>query len=63
MGNVKIVNDGTWDVESFLNECQWFPEGIHDDQVDAVSGATQMFGPEEVSEVYVFEEVVSISPI
>lgn len=63
VGNVKIVNDGTWDVDAFLNECQWFPEGVHDDQVDAVSGAVQMFGPEEVSEVVTYEEVVSISPI
>jgi len=42
VGNVKIVNDGSWDIESFLNECQMFPEGVHDDQVDAVSGAVEM---------------------
>jgi len=42
VGNVKVVNDGTWDVEAFLNECQMFPEGVHDDQVDAVSGAVHM---------------------
>lgn len=42
VGNVKIVNDGSWDIEGFLNECQMFPEGVHDDQVDAVSGAVEM---------------------
>ena len=61
VGNIKIVNDGTWDVQAFLNECEWFPEGIHDDQVDAVSGAVQMFIPEEVEEVYVYDEALTIS--
>jgi len=61
VGNVKIVNDGTWDIQAFLNECEWFPEGIHDDQVDAVSGAVQMFIPEEVEEVYVYDEALTIS--
>lgn len=36
-GNVKLVA-GAW-VEAFLDECEWFPEGAHDDQVDACSGA------------------------
>ncbi len=36
-GNVYIVN-GTW-VENFLDEIESFPDGKHDDQVDAVSGA------------------------
>ena len=40
VGNVKLVN-GAW-VQAFLDECEWFPEGAHDDQVDAVSGAYQM---------------------
>jgi len=39
-GNVKLVN-GPW-VEAFLDECEWFPEGGHDDQVDASSGAFGM---------------------
>jgi len=39
-GNVKLVN-GPW-VEAFLDECEWFPEGGHDDQVDACSGAFGM---------------------
>jgi predicted phage terminase large subunit-like protein len=62
VGNVKIVNDGTWDVQAFLNECEWFPEGVHDDQVDAVSGAVQMFVPEEREMVVVYEEPVRIGP-
>jgi len=40
-GNVKIVK-GNWDIEAFLNECVAFPEGAHDDQVDAVSGAVAL---------------------
>jgi len=63
VGNVKIVNDGTWDVQTFLNECQWFPEGTHDDQVDAVSGGMNMFGPAEEEILVVYEETVDISPI
>lgn len=35
VGNVFLV-DGPW-VQAFLNECENFPEGGHDDQVDAVS--------------------------
>ena len=36
-GNVSLVR-GSWN-ESFLDECCVFPEGGHDDQVDAASGA------------------------
>lgn len=36
-GNVMLVR-GAWN-ESFLDECCVFPEGGHDDQVDAASGA------------------------
>lgn len=41
---VFIVDDGMWDVEDFISECLAFPEGTHDDQVDAISGAVQMLG-------------------
>lgn len=44
-GNIKIVDDGTWDVEAFLRELENFPteEGKgHDDQVDALSGAMEI---------------------
>jgi predicted phage terminase large subunit-like protein len=37
-GNVKIVK-GAWDIPAFLNELAAFPNGKHDDQVDALSGA------------------------
>lgn len=36
-GNVKLVR-GAW-IGDFLDECEVFPSGAHDDQVDAVSGA------------------------
>ena len=35
-GNVKLVR-GPWNV-AFLDEAEAFPQGSHDDQVDAVSG-------------------------
>ena len=41
VGNVKLVK-GDWDMEAFLAECEMFPEGTHDDRVDAVSGAVHM---------------------
>jgi len=36
-GNIKLVN-GPW-INTFLDEFEAFPQGMHDDQVDAVSGA------------------------
>ena len=36
-GNFKLVR-GTW-INAFLEEAEQFPNGAHDDQVDAVSGA------------------------
>jgi len=36
-GNVKLVR-GNW-INEFLDEFEAFPQGMHDDQVDAVSGA------------------------
>ena len=36
-GNVKLVR-GSWN-RDFLDECELFPYGDHDDQVDAASGA------------------------
>lgn len=40
-GNVKLVRGG-WDIQAFLDECEMFPDGPHDDQVDGISGAVQM---------------------
>jgi predicted phage terminase large subunit-like protein len=36
-GNVKLLR-GVWN-SAFLNELEGFPQGRHDDQVDALSGA------------------------
>ena len=41
-GKVALVR-GPWTTR-FLNEVASFPEGMHDDQVDAVSAAVQMLG-------------------
>lgn len=38
-GNVKLVR-GAW-ITAFLDEAENFPSGLHDDQVDAASGAIQ----------------------
>jgi hypothetical protein len=43
-GLVHLVRDGTWDVEGFVAEAIAFPNGAHDDQVDAVSLAVQALG-------------------
>lgn len=37
VGNVYIVDDGTWDVEAYLAELQTFPNGTYLDQVDGSS--------------------------
>lgn len=37
-GNVKVVR-GAWDIQGFLDELVSFPDGDHDDRVDALSGA------------------------
>jgi predicted phage terminase large subunit-like protein len=41
-GQVFYVADGTWDHEVFLNELDIFPDGDHDDIVDALSGAINL---------------------
>ena len=38
-GNVSLVR-GNWNM-AFIDECEVFPYGAHDDQVDAISGAIQ----------------------
>jgi predicted phage terminase large subunit-like protein len=43
-GLIYVVDDGSWDVEGFIDECIAFPTGSYDDQVDGVSGAVQMLG-------------------
>lgn len=39
VGNVSILNDGTWDTDALLAEMRMFPNGEHDDQIDACSRA------------------------
>jgi predicted phage terminase large subunit-like protein len=48
-GNVKLIK-GTWN-KNFLDEIEAFPQGDHDDQVDAVSGAFEKlnFGGEAMT--------------
>lgn len=40
-GLVYLVDDGSWNVDEFISEATMFPNGAHDDQVDAVSLAVQ----------------------
>lgn len=42
-GQVKLVR-GSW-ITDFLDECEAFPNGLHDDQVDAVSKAFAKLSP------------------
>ena len=39
VGNVTNLNDGTWDTDALLAEMRMFPNGEHDDQIDACSRA------------------------
>ena len=36
-GSVAVVDDGSWSVRDLHNECEAFPRGPYDDQVDALS--------------------------
>jgi predicted phage terminase large subunit-like protein len=45
-GNVKLVR-GSWN-KDFLSELENFPEDNHDDQVDTLSGAFNMFNETNV---------------
>ena len=39
IGNVLVLDDGSWDVAALKKEMQMFPNGAHDDQIDACSRA------------------------
>lgn len=39
IGNVLILDDGSWDVSALKKELQMFPNGANDDQIDACSRA------------------------
>jgi predicted phage terminase large subunit-like protein len=54
-GKVKVV-EGTW-LSDFFDECDAFPMGSHDDQVDAVSGAlARLFGGSYDTAIAYFEQ-------
>jgi predicted phage terminase large subunit-like protein len=57
-GNIRIVR-GPW-LDSFLRELEAFPEGRHDDQVDALSGAFQ-FIAESSTGAFTAETVRQVS--
>lgn len=52
-GNVKLVR-GSW-IGDFLNELEIFPNGAHDDQVDAISGAIQVLRKRELRDAGSFQ--------
>lgn len=66
-GKVKIVR-GEWNRE-FLAELEYFPEGAHDDQVDALSGAhTALVDLWKLlampaDDVVTYDDAISISPV
>ena len=39
-GKIRLVSGASWN--DFLSECEQFPEGRHDDMVDAASGCMAM---------------------
>jgi predicted phage terminase large subunit-like protein len=53
-GNVRLVRGG-WNNE-FLAQCHSFPNGAHDDLVDAVSGAYHILAQPVPGRMYAFEE-------
>jgi phage terminase large subunit-like protein len=66
-GKVYLIR-GEWN-RAFLQELEYFPDGAHDDQVDALSGAhaalTELIGVLESHEgsVVTYNDEVQISPI
>lgn len=39
IGNVMVLDDGTWDTDALIAEMRMFPNGQHDDQIDCLSRA------------------------
>jgi predicted phage terminase large subunit-like protein len=46
-GHVHLVEDTGWSLEDFLDEIEVFPDGVHDDQVDAVVGGFHVLRPKD----------------
>jgi predicted phage terminase large subunit-like protein len=42
---VHLVDSG-WDIDAYLDELEAFPDGLHDDMVDASSGAMKELAPQ-----------------
>jgi predicted phage terminase large subunit-like protein len=47
-GNVYLVDDGTWNVEAYIEELAAFPSGQYSDQVDASGMAFNWLSPRKV---------------
>jgi len=67
-GKVVLVR-GEWN-RAFLAELEYFPDGAHDDQVDALSGAHaalvelwKLLAAGDEGEVVTYGEEVNISPV
>lgn len=39
IGNVMVLDDGTWDTDALIAEMRMFPNGKHDDQIDCLGRA------------------------
>lgn len=39
IGNVMVLDDGTWDTDALIAEMRVFPNGRHDDQIDCLGRA------------------------
>ena len=64
-GNVFLPHPeiAPW-VTDFIEECAAFPNGAHDDQVDATTQALLAWTtPRETETIVVYEERVRISPV
>jgi len=55
-GNVKLVR-GPW-INEFLDEVESFPGGVHDDQVDAVSGAfASLYEVKDIDKTVIYDSM------
>lgn len=52
VGNVLLLDDGTWNSKALIAELRDFPNGKHDDQVDALSRAFVELIPNNTVETY-----------